>query len=217
MARYASVPFAALLALGVLTAPTSALANLIVNPGNEDPLVGGEISGWTEVIGSNWTQRSSNPAPFEGNNYFFAGVGALGELAQSIDVSAYSASIDSGLQNFFFEGYVRSFNQSPTDTTQIIVEFLDISSVALDSFDSGPFSNTSSWHLVADSRFAPALTRSISIRLISDRNSGSNNDGYFDALSLTTSTVPLPSPIALFAVGLIALGFGRARTAKPQC
>jgi hypothetical protein len=208
--RHASAPFAALLALVILTTSTSAVANLIVNPGNEDPLVGGEIPGWTEVIGSNWTQRSSNPAPFEGSNYFFAGVSALGELSQSIDVSAYSAGIDSGLQNFSFEGYVRSFNQSPTDTTQIIVEFLDISSAVLDSFDSGQFSNTSSWDLVADSRFAPALTRSINIRLISDRNSGSNNDGYFDALSLTTNTVPLPPSIALLAVGLMALGIRRA-------
>ncbi len=216
MVRYASAPFAALVVLGTVTTSTSAVANLIINSGNEDPLVGGEIPGWTEVIGNNWTQRSSNPAPFEGNNYFFAGVGALGELAQSIDVSAYSAGIDSGLQNFSFEGYVRSFNQNPVDTTQIIVEFLDISSVALDSFDSGQMSNTSSWDLVSDSRFAPVLTRSINIRLISDRNDGSNNDGYFDALSLTTSTVPIPASIALIALGLIPLGMRRVFITNAQ-
>jgi hypothetical protein len=215
--RYASIPFAALVGLGTLTTSTSAIANLIVNPGNEDPLVGGEIPGWAEVIGTNWTQRSSNPAPFEGNNYFFAGVGALGELAQSIDVTAYSAGIDSGLQNFYFEGYVRSFNQNPVDTTQIIVEFLDISSVVLDSFDSGHRSNTSAWDLVSDSRLAPALTRYINVRLISDRNDGSNNDGYFDALSLTTNAVPIPPSIALFALGLVPLGIHRALITSAQC
>ena len=32
-------------------------SNLILNPGNEAPLVGGEITGWQEIIGSDWKQR----------------------------------------------------------------------------------------------------------------------------------------------------------------
>ncbi len=35
-------------------------------------------------------------------------------------------------------------------------------------------------------RLSPAVARYIRVRLISKRGSGFNNDGYFDALSLTT-------------------------------
>ena len=68
-----------------------AYATLITNGSNEDALVGGEIPGWTEVVGTNWTQRGSSPPPFDGNFYFFAGNGATAELAQLIDVSGLSS------------------------------------------------------------------------------------------------------------------------------
>src|SRR5207253_5416328 len=51
-------------------------ANLIVNPGNEEALAGGEIPGWTSAEGSNWTQVTANsgndfPQAQRGNAYFF--------------------------------------------------------------------------------------------------------------------------------------------------
>ncbi len=159
--------------------------NLIANPGCEDTLVSGEIPYWTEILGSNWTQRSSNPFPFEGGAYFFPGVASVAELQQEVDVSNYSSFIDAGVQQFIFEGYVRSYNQSPADETQIILEYLDSAkSVKLDSIDLGKHSNTSDWKLISDSTIAPTNTRYIRIRLISTRHAGSNNDGYYDALSL---------------------------------
>lgn len=38
----------------LLAAPLGAAAqNLVSNPGNELPLVSGEIQGWTEIVGAN--------------------------------------------------------------------------------------------------------------------------------------------------------------------
>jgi len=184
----------------------AAAANLIVNPSNEEDLVGGEIPGWTEVVGSNWRKRTNNPPPFDGQAYFFAGPGSEAELAQVVDVSAFAASIDSGIQEFAFEGYVRTFPQSPSDLARIILEYRDLGDSILESFDSGEIANTTAWQLVADTRIAPVATRSINIRLISRRRAGTNNDGYFDALSLTPrAAIPEPSSFAMLSVGVIGL------------
>jgi len=177
----------ALLLFLLLAAPVWA-QNLLQNPAAEDPLVGGEIPGWTEVAGSNWTYRSTSPEPHEGANYFFPGVAASAELAQDVDLSAFATAIDAGEQAFAFAGFVRSFQQSPADQTRIVVEYQDAEGAVLDSFDSGDIVSTTSWAPVTDQRLAPAGTRAARVRLIATRRNGSNNDGYFDALSLAPAS-----------------------------
>ena len=54
--------------------------------------------------------------------------------------------------------------------------------------DSGEVASTSAWHLLEDTRPAPAGTGWIRIRLIATRLTGTTNDAYFDALSLRAVT-----------------------------
>lgn len=170
------------------------MLELVRNGGCEDPLVGGNIPEWVEAVGSNWTQRDSNPPPFEGSKYFFAGAGATAELRQDVDLAAFASGVDGGNQSFEFSARVRSWDQSPADISQIILEYLNHDKTQiLASHDLGQYSNTSAWVLVTHSRLAPAGTRFIRIRLISIRFAGTNNDGYFDAVSLLT---PIPEPLA---------------------
>jgi Secretion system C-terminal sorting domain len=161
--------------------------NLISNPGCEDSLINGEIPHWIEVRGTDWQNRESgNPPSYEGNNMFFAGVSQTAELQQDIDVSAFTASIDSGTQHFYFEGYVRSFSQNPPDHSGLFLKYLDLPKITLlDSIDLGENSNTDDWLRLSDATLAPIGTRFIRICLISVRYNGTNNDGYFDGLSLT--------------------------------
>ncbi|MCD4663981.1 MAG: tandem-95 repeat protein [Bacteroidales bacterium] len=169
---------------------TNRTQNLISNPGCEDALVGGNIPHWVEELGSNWTQRNSNPTPYEGSSYFFAGVASLAKLTQTIDVSAYSSAIDTNNLEFYFSGRVRSYLQTPPDYSRVELEFWDSSqSVLLDVYDSGLHNNTNNWVLIEDLRFAPVGTRFIKIRLTSIRNSGSNNDGFFDDLYLVAIVI----------------------------
>jgi len=162
--------------------------NLIQNPGAEVPLTLG--IDWRVATGT-WRIRLAvdDNRPRTGVFYFFAGEAEKAELFQDVDVSVFSAAIDSGAQSFQFEGYVRSANQSPPDSSRIIIEYRDVtnSSVLL-TFDSGEITHISEWQKVSNTQIAAPGTRWIRIRLISTRYSGQNSDGYFDDLSLVALT-----------------------------
>ena len=156
--------------------------NLLVNPSAEDPLVNGELFGWQEVTGTRWTRFNAH-APFDGSFYFYAGAVGTGELSQDVDVSAFANTIDAGNQIFEFLGTVYS-GDGNRDNSRIIVEYRDVSGNVLETFDSGEIFSLLLWRQVADIRSAPEGTRTIRVRLRARRLSGSNNDGYFDALAL---------------------------------
>lgn len=168
---------------------------LLQNRGCEETLVGGEIPQWVEVLGANWTQRNASPSPQEGYYYFFAGAGASAELRQDADISGYSGLVDAGTQLFEFSAWVRAWDQSPADISQIILEYLNHDkSLVLASFDLGQHTNTDSWLQLLHSATAPVGSRFIRVRLISIRRSGTNNDGYFDNLSLSIVLAPVSAP-----------------------
>ena len=184
--------------------------NLIKNPGNEAPLVNGEIPNWVEVVGGSWTQNAGGvnnfPTAQEGNFYFYAGQLATAELRQDIDLSMFAASIPNGNQQFEFKGYVRSFNQSPADTARIRVEYRDANNATvLDVFDTGTVASMTAWQLVSNVRTVPAGTRRVRVRLTATRAAGLSNDGYFDNLSLRALSVNGGAPpINVNLVGSVA-------------
>lgn len=193
------------LACAAVAAATGAQAqNLVVNPGNELALVNGNIPGWTEVQGTLWGQRSSNPPAHEGAHYFFAGAGALALLRQDVDVAHLAPVIDAGQMAFDFSGWARSFLQSNLDTSTFIVTLLNSQSTPLLAYDSGALRNTDSWQQVQTRLPAPAGTRTVRIDLLATRFAGTNNDGYFDSLSLVATPVPEPATAWLMAVGGLA-------------
>ncbi len=165
--------------------------NLVTNGSAENAPI---TNDWT-VVSGNWTQRSSNPAPQDGTAYFFAGANSYAEIYQDIDVSGNSAVIDLGTQFYSFSCYLRSFNQAPADASKAIVTYRDNSGSVLHTYDTGFGTNQAQWDSYSDARLAPVGTRTVRITLISDRNSGTNNDGYIDNVvfeegnTLSTPTV----------------------------
>jgi RHS repeat-associated protein len=164
--------------------------NLISNPGNELQLINGEISGWTEVQGTSWTQGTSNsgsgfPAAQRGNAFFFAGDASQAELRQDVDVSAFAANIDAGTQQFELKAYMRSANESLPDDARVILEYRETTNSSLiGTLDSGQIASNADWHLTEETNAAPAGTRWIRVRLLATRNSGSTNDAFFDSIGL---------------------------------
>lgn len=163
---------------------------LLANPGAEEPLASGELPGWTEAVGSKWTVRSSNPSPAEGLKYFFCGNDAVAELRQDVDVGGLAYFVDLGVQSFAWSGWVRSYNQQPADMARVVVEYRDASGQVLDTFDSGEIGSKEAWVEVADTRLAPVGTRVLRVSLHARRQSGGNNDAYFDDLSLLALDPP---------------------------
>ncbi|MCK5857574.1 MAG: T9SS type A sorting domain-containing protein [Bacteroidales bacterium] len=156
--------------------------NLIVNPGAE---LAPTSNGWKSVSGS-WGSGSEITA-YEGSYHFFAGAGAGPfEIYQDIDVSGYADYIDASYQRFIFSGWIADWNGS--DKARIIVEFRDASNAVLESYNTGE-QGTTTWTQYTDTRTAPVGTRAIRIRLISTRYDGTDNDGYLDDLSLTTTYI----------------------------
>ena len=169
----------------------------LTNGGADAALVNGEIPGWREIRGSSWT-RGPEISPHSGTGHFFAGRVASAELAQTVDVSSCAAQIDAGTQQMAFSGFIRNWNQSPTDTSRIILEYRNTGGSGLGSFDTGNRFNRTAWFPITHTATLPVGTRSINVRLLAERKSGNDNDGYFDSLSLKLDrpepTVTAPSP-----------------------
>lgn len=162
--------------------------NLIINGSNDEPLIGGEIPGWTEAVGTTWSQRCEDPPPYDGACYFFAGAVVTAKLEQNILVDGVAAGIDSGTQPFRFQGAARAWGQSPPDQANIIFRFLDALGDTLGMMALGPYSDVNAWEEIDTSFHAPPGTRIMNLALRSDRLTGSNNDGYYDGLVLTTES-----------------------------
>ncbi len=168
-------------------------ANLVRNPGNDEELLNGEIRGWSEAGGNSWTRGISGTGSFpesvNGGSVFYAGETATAELRQDIDVSSFAATIAAGTQSFEWKAYVRSRVEAMPDTARVILEYRNASNTTMIArLDSGEMSSTNAWHLLEDTRPAPAGTGWIRIRLISTRRTGTTNDAYFDGLSLRAAT-----------------------------
>lgn len=185
--------------------------NLISDPGAEtDPVT----NGWTIVTqgtscygSANWRilgNQNGYPVAQQGTYYFYSGCGNIsGELYQDINVSSYSASIDGGTQSFTFSGYVQVYDQSPSDSARMIVEYRSSTSTILGKYDIGYTGNRGAWTQYVNTKTAPAGTRTIRIRLLSKNVNGTSVDAYFDNLSLTT-TVVLPVRLLNFTASLQA-------------
>jgi hypothetical protein len=183
---------------------------LLRNPGCEERPVAGKIPGW-EVIRGDWRPRGQDPAPFEGKAYFFAGVSKTAELRQDVDVSAHAAAIDAGRLRLAFAGHLQSYrvkNKEKPDTAQVLVEYLPADKArAIAAYVSPLVRASNGWREVRDTRIAPVGTRWVRVRLLSTRETGHDNDGYFDGLSLkaepadppaepvTRTAEPAPAPI----------------------
>ncbi|HMG75196.1 MAG TPA: PKD domain-containing protein [Pyrinomonadaceae bacterium] len=166
--------------------------NLIVNSGNEEPLVNGEIPGWIEEQGTTWTQGNSSipglPDAHRGQNFFYVGADGAqyAELRQDVDVSAFAASIATGTQQFEFQTWVRSLAEFPyPDTPRIIVEFRNAqNNGVLATMDSANGYAINNWYLTETLQAAPVGTGWMRVRLIATRTMGGLNDAYFDSVSL---------------------------------
>lgn len=158
---------------------------LLANPGAEERAAGGEPPHWTPLLDTRWQRREAPPQPVDGEASFAPGSDDYAELWQDVDVRAYAAQIATGKQQFRFSGFLRTFDELPSDVAQIVVEYRnEADGTVLDVFDTGQTASVLAWAAVEDVRAAPVGTGWIRVRLVATRFTEGTNDAYFDALSL---------------------------------
>ncbi len=152
------------------------------------------------MVPDNWTVVSgvwaSHDAPgyvdtVHSGQYMFieSGGDQVGMLQQDVDVSAFTSTIDSGNKKFLFSAWEQSYNQQPEDAGIIVVQCLNAAKTQiLSSWTSDTLTTVLVWAQTLHNFRVPVGTRYVRIQLISYRNNGSDNDGYFDDISLTSST-----------------------------
>ncbi len=183
--------------------------NLITNPGAEsDPVANGWVivTQGTNCSGSlNWRilgNQSGYPVAQQGSYYFYSGCNNVsGEVYQDVNVSAYASNIDAASQSFTFSGFMQVYDQAPSDSSLMIVEYRNSASIVLDTYSTGYKGNRTAWVQYSNTKTAPTGTRMIRIRLLSKNVNGTSVDAYFDNLSLTTAIV-LPVRLSNFSANL---------------
>ena len=161
--------------------------NLLLNPGAEEGTVN-----WTQVSGSFEAIMSGECA---GNNshsgnflYAVGGVcdpNAYGEGYQEVSLLAYENSIDNDGAYLNFGGYLSDYSGS--DVPEFKIEFYDATGGMI-SQTANYTSQTSNWTYVQDLQAIPSGTRSIRMILMGTRNTGTDNDSYFDDLFIKVQT-----------------------------
>ena len=169
------------------TGASSALPNLLANPGAED-----SIDHWIileGVVESLIEDVCDGVSPHSGTKYFCVGGlcehSEVARCIQNIPVASYADSIDAGNFRLNFGGFLANFGGS--DLPEMRVIFLDSDSIVLGN------SNTLStlnpvWTVLKETIDIPALTRIIQVELKGTRNAGTDNDSYFDDLYLRLGT-----------------------------
>ena len=154
--------------------------NLILNPGAENG-----ITNWIGDIESLTNAECGSVPAFEGDSNF--GVGGIctnespvGIATQSIDLSGYSDQISEDKLSVGLSGFMRNFGGP--DKPELYLELYENGNlIETSSFLSNVNATWTNKSLILD---LPETTDEVIVVLKGTRNAGSDNDSYFDNLSL---------------------------------
>lgn len=185
---------------GAVATPVTPSDNLIVNGSAE--IIPITDNAWTAVSGNwEWPISNNQGVPVEfGHKYFRSTVSGTAEIYHDVDVSSFSATIDTSSEYFYFSTYLQSFQVNGVeDDSQVIVEYRDATGNVLSTYDTGLSQNTQAWTLFENTRLAPVGTRTIRVRLIAINNNQFRAPAAFiDDLYLNTTSNPslisIPDP-----------------------
>lgn len=168
-------------------------SNLIVNNGAESG-----ITNWVGDIESLSNNECNSVPVFQGLKFFAVGgicanEKAMGIASQTIDVNNFNAIIDAGLCTAEYSAVMRAYSLN-NDKPELYLAFLN-SNLSLIS-ESPIISNTSAtWTAQSMLVTVPTNTRYIRVILKGTRLAGTDNDSYFDDLSLRLIQLSCPNCI----------------------
>lgn len=173
------------------TADEGASENRLTNPGAED-----EGAGWTVEAGPGETPTGGTcegTEPRDGERYFAPGgvcAGeAFGRMEQRVDVATEADAIDAGEARAVYGAWLRTFGGD--DRPEVSLGFEDEGGAELGRAPALSSLSTT-WTRVTGEAAVPAGTRAVVFRMDATRARGSDNDAYFDDLSLSLSLGAAP-------------------------
>ncbi len=213
--------FAAAAAVALALAPaahaTTFGANLISN-GNAEA---GSTAGWNtspgfEVVNygaAGGFPSLADPGPADRGAYFFGGGNSSSTSAtQTIDLSAFSAAINTGASRYDLSAWLGGY-ASQNDNAKVYAAFFGSGGTGLTRVSIGPVYSSERGDqtglLLRDKQgYIPVGALSVSITLNLTRTDGSYNDGYADNLSFAVAAAPVPEAdtYAMLLAGLAMLG-----------
>ena len=186
----------------VYSISTSIDTNLIQNNGAEDGDAGcitvvRPIPGWSPTSNFTVCNYGCDISVVEGErvgggrNYFMGGPSnASSSAEQAIDLSPLADLIDAGQISATLSADLAGY-QTQGDNAKVIATFYDASSTSLGQIQIGPQAGSNGqWVFHQQSGAVPAAARTVKVKMVSTRVAGSNNNGYFDNLSLVLTRVP---------------------------
>lgn len=158
--------------------------NLLINGGAED---GPVATGWTVTSGNpvRLVGVFADNSPFEGDLVFYANNTATAGFEQTVDLTAHgwtAGELDSGRVTAYVGGYQDSASQTPSDTGQLVFEYLDAADAVLATFTGPVVGARPRFELVSEQRILPSGTRKIKVTWSAIRNKGTSNDAWVDGI-----------------------------------
>ena len=156
--------------------------NLLINPDAET----GDTQGWVDLDDA-WS-AAAEITPHGGDYFFWPKRLDIPytQMYQDIDVSGDASSIDSGNAYLHLSGWLANWDQYPHDRATLAIEALDANSQQL--LYLSRHHRSPSWTYYQIEYQIPTGSRTLRVYLIATRYVGSDNDGYFDDLSLEVDT-----------------------------
>lgn len=165
------------------TTPASYVTGNILQNGDAES----GISSWTGDIESLLDNECGSVPVYQGTNFFAVGGVCVNEqtnglASQLIDVSSFATDIDDDKIQVEYTGFLRSWGPN-NDLPEMHIEFLSANNTLLGT---SPIisNNTAEWLLQTGYESLPFSTRSMRVVLEGTRIAGTDNDSYFDTLSV---------------------------------
>lgn len=163
----------------------------ITNPGAEDG-----VTGWVNEIGG-IAVRTANPPPHNGLGYFSGGSSPQSIASQTLPLELQTGLTGAELDLFSDQQKIWTrldwwqVNYDPSDPAGMGLRFRDgegselaVSYAALLTVTTGAPQGQNNWILRGWPMVPVQGSRDVEVLIRSDRTSGTNNDGYFDDISM---------------------------------
>jgi hypothetical protein len=126
--------------------------------------------------------------PNKGAAFFSGGTAATATLTQTVNLAGLAATVDAGNLDYNLSGWLGGY-LTQTDNAKVVITFKNSGGTSLGTGQIGPVTPADRGNVTGllqrtTTGTVPAGTRTVSVVVTATRDSGTNNDGYSDNLSL---------------------------------